>query len=185
MNTDLDREEGPGAAGSRPQADRRAQGHAAARLAHRRTRSRRRSRAAVPLWRRAGREGLIEADRRASARAACRCPIATTTSRTTSASQEIRRQYRRARDEDVHPGRRHARAGRQRSRGGDGDRNRAGQGLHQPHRPARPGESLPHLHRRRTFRSSPPTSTSRSTSKTSRCAPSTPSMWPRPTSSRA
>ena len=48
------------------------------------------------------------------------------------------RAVHRAHEEDVHPGRRHARAGSQGSRRGDGDRDRAGQGLDQPHRYARP-----------------------------------------------
>jgi putative endopeptidase len=38
-----------------------------------------------------------------------------------------------ARNADVHPGRRHSGAGRQGSRLGAGDRDRLGQGLHQPH----------------------------------------------------
>ncbi len=49
-----------------------------------------------PLFRfgvQVGREGLFEANRRASAKVDSRCPIATTTSPTSKRFQDIRKQY--------------------------------------------------------------------------------------------
>ena len=103
-------------------------------------------RAALPL-RRAGRTRRTRRSRLPrSARADSRCLIATTTSSTASAFRRIRKQY------VEHVTKMFTLAGDSPEQAAKeaaavhGDRDRAGQGLHQPHRPAQPGESLPHLH---------------------------------------
>ena len=105
----------------------------------------RRPRPAVPLRRAAGRKGLLETDRQHFPGR----PLAARPRLLPGRQQRsttIRKQYMRARDQDVYPGRRCARAGRERSRRGDEDRNRPGQSLHRPRGTARSGEALPHLY---------------------------------------
>ena len=107
----------------------------------------------------------------ASARAGFRCPIATTTSSDTKRFQTIRQQYR------EHVTKMFTLAGdspEQAAKEADAvidDRNRAGQGFHQPHRTARSGKSLSHLYRCRLPEARRPISISPCTSKMSRCRP--------------